>query len=145
MDLMPGSGRSPGEGNGYPLQYYCLGNPMDRGAWWATVHGVSKELDTTKRLNNNKYIYIYIKYISAIKKEISLPVKSCMDLEGIMLSEINWTKTNYLTCMWNLKTDIQTKTELRTEWWVPVVRVGWGGVFEWVKGIKRYKLPFIKY
>ena len=35
------SGRSPGEGNGNPLQYSCLGNPMDRGAWWATVHGVA--------------------------------------------------------------------------------------------------------
>ena len=39
---IPGSGRSPGEGNGNPLQYYCLENPMDRGAWWATVHGVAK-------------------------------------------------------------------------------------------------------
>ena len=39
---IPGSGRSPGKGNGNPLQYSCLGNPMDRGAWWATVHGVSK-------------------------------------------------------------------------------------------------------
>ena len=39
---IPGSGRSPGEGNGYPLQYSCLGNPMDRGAWWATVHGATK-------------------------------------------------------------------------------------------------------
>ena len=39
---MPGSGRSPGEGNSNPLQYSCLGNPMDRGAWWATVHGVMK-------------------------------------------------------------------------------------------------------
>ena len=38
--LIPGSGRSPGEGHGNPLQYSCLGNPMDRGAWWATVHGV---------------------------------------------------------------------------------------------------------
>ena len=37
-----GSGRSPGIGNGNPLQYSCLGNPMDRGAWWATVHGVAK-------------------------------------------------------------------------------------------------------
>ena len=40
--LIPGSGRSPGEGNGNPLQYYCLENPMDRGAWWATAHGVAK-------------------------------------------------------------------------------------------------------
>ena len=39
---VPGSGRSSGEGNGNPLQDSCLGNPMDRGAWWATVHEVSK-------------------------------------------------------------------------------------------------------
>ena len=39
---IPGSGRSPGEGNGNPLQYSCLKNPMDRGAWQATVHGVAK-------------------------------------------------------------------------------------------------------
>ena len=39
---IPGSGKSPGEGNGNPLQYSCLGNPMDRGAWQATVHGVAK-------------------------------------------------------------------------------------------------------
>ena len=38
----PGSGRSPGEGNGYPLQYSCLENPMDGGAWWDTVHGIAK-------------------------------------------------------------------------------------------------------
>ena len=40
--LIPKSGRSSGGGNGSPLQYSCLGNPMDRGAWWATVHGVAK-------------------------------------------------------------------------------------------------------
>ena len=39
---IPGSGRSPGEGNGNPLQYSCLENPMDPGAWWATIHGVAK-------------------------------------------------------------------------------------------------------
>ena len=39
VGLSPGLERSPGEGNGYPLQYSCLGNPMDRGAWQATVHG----------------------------------------------------------------------------------------------------------
>ena len=41
-DLIPRSGRSPGEVNGNPLQYSYLGNPMDRGAWWATVHEVAK-------------------------------------------------------------------------------------------------------
>ena len=42
LGLIPGSGRSPREGNGNPLQYSCLENPMDRGAWEATVHGVTK-------------------------------------------------------------------------------------------------------
>ena len=42
LGSIPGLGRSPGEGNGNPLQYSCLENPMDRGAWWATVHGVLK-------------------------------------------------------------------------------------------------------
>ena len=42
LDSIPGSGRSLGEGNGNPLQNSCLENPMDRGAWWATVHGVTK-------------------------------------------------------------------------------------------------------
>ena len=40
--LIPGSGRSPGEGNGKPLQYSCLGNPIDKGDWQATVHGLAK-------------------------------------------------------------------------------------------------------
>ena len=42
MGLIPGSGRSPGEVSGNPLQYSCLGNPMDRKAWWAAVHGVAR-------------------------------------------------------------------------------------------------------
>ena len=42
LGSIPGSGRSPGEGNGNLLQSSCLENPMDRGAWWATVHGVAK-------------------------------------------------------------------------------------------------------
>ena len=42
VGLIPGSRRSPGEGNGKPLQCSYMGNPMDRGAWWATVHGVAK-------------------------------------------------------------------------------------------------------
>ena len=44
---IPGLGGSPGEGNGNPRQYSCLGSPMDRGAWWATLQGC-KELDTTE-------------------------------------------------------------------------------------------------
>ena len=50
LGSIPGLGRSPGEGNGNPLQYSCLENPMDRGAWWATVHG-SQRVDTTERFH----------------------------------------------------------------------------------------------
>ena len=46
MGSIPGSGRSPGVGNGNTLQHSCLGNPMGRGAWWATVHGVANDLVT---------------------------------------------------------------------------------------------------
>ena len=46
---VPGLGRSPGEGNGNPFQYSCLGNSLDRGAWWATVHGVA---NSQTRLND---------------------------------------------------------------------------------------------
>ena len=45
MDSVPGSERSPGVGNGNPLQYSCMENSMDRGAWWATVHGITKSQD----------------------------------------------------------------------------------------------------
>ena len=46
--LIPQSERSSGEGDGYPLQYSCLENPIDRGAWWATVHGVAKSQVVTE-------------------------------------------------------------------------------------------------
>ena len=58
VSLIPGAGRSPGEGNGNPLQCSCLENPMDGGAWWVTVHGVAKsgprgrkESDATEQLH----------------------------------------------------------------------------------------------
>ena len=50
---VPGSGRSPGGGHGNPLQYSYLENPMDRGAWWATVHGVAKSWTRLKRLSTH--------------------------------------------------------------------------------------------
>ena len=53
VDSVPGSGRSPGQENGNPLQYSCLGNPVDRGAWQTTVHGIAKESDMTEHIHNH--------------------------------------------------------------------------------------------
>ena len=65
---IPESGGSPGEGNGNPLQYSCLGKPMDRGAWQATVHGVTKESDTTELLNNSKTLLVISPTVEKIKQ-----------------------------------------------------------------------------
>ena len=51
LGSIPESGRSPGEGKGYPLQYPCLENPTDRGAWWTIVHGVTKNQRRLNRLS----------------------------------------------------------------------------------------------
>ena len=58
-DSIPGFGRSPAGGNGNPLQYYCLNNPMDRRAWWATVHVVT-ELELTKATEHASCILLRI-------------------------------------------------------------------------------------
>ena len=55
VGLIPGFGRSPGGEHGNPLQYSCLENPMDRGAWWAIVHRVAKSLTCLKRLCTHAY------------------------------------------------------------------------------------------
>ena len=57
MGLIPGSGRPPGEGTGTPLQYSCLENPMDREAWWATVHGATRVGHDLVNKPTNQHIY----------------------------------------------------------------------------------------
>ena len=58
--LVLGLRKSPGGGNGNPLQYSCLGNPTDRGAWRATVHRVAKESDRTQQVNKNNNVYVHL-------------------------------------------------------------------------------------
>ena len=74
LGLIPGSGRSPGEGNGNPLQYSCLENPMDGGAWWATVHGVA-ESDTTSlslslSVDVSWFLIVVLTWISLMANEL---------------------------------------------------------------------------
>ena len=89
MGSIPGSGRSPREGNGSPLQYSCLGNPTDRGAWRVTAHVVTKESDTTEQLNNNK------RYINTFQ------VNNVLKIKMINCSELNLTQSLCNT-VWNI-------------------------------------------
>ena len=67
LGLIPGSGRSPGEGNGNPLQYSFLGNPMDRGAWQATVHRVAKSQTRLSDFTSSLLYVLYVQYILRIE------------------------------------------------------------------------------
>ena len=64
LGSIPGSGRSPGEGNGNPLQYSCLENPMDGGAWWATVHGITK---SRTRLSDFDIVMMDVHYYNFVQ------------------------------------------------------------------------------
>ena len=59
MGLTPAWGRSPGEGNGNPLQYSCLGNPTNKGVWWATVHGVGKRVGHNSATKQQRVYHIF--------------------------------------------------------------------------------------
>ena len=83
MGLIPGSGRSPGEENGNPLQYSCLGNPMDREAWWTTAHGparVRHDLATEQQLWNmnpfpsNRSESLPVNEVNSFKNTITCPI-----------------------------------------------------------------------
>ena len=72
MGLIPGSGKPPGGGNGNPFQYSSLGNPTDRGAWWAMVHGVAKSRTRLKRYAQSAFIeHLILEIFFKVKKSCS--------------------------------------------------------------------------
>ena len=75
--MIPGLGRAPGGESGNPIQHCCSGNPMDRGAWQATVHGVTKSQDTTEKLTLSLFSKLKLKnkYPSMGGKKISLQTR----------------------------------------------------------------------
>ena len=82
LGLIPGSGRSPGEGNGNPFQYSCLENPMDGGAWWATVHGVTKSRTQLRDFTSS---------LQRTKRRASLVIqwlRICLAIEGIQIQSL---------------------------------------------------------
>ena len=73
----PWVGKIPWRGNGSPLQYSCLENFMDTGAWWATVHGVAKESDMTQRLNNKNITLLTLGQVSSLPQTPDKPLGPC--------------------------------------------------------------------
>ena len=69
---IPGSGRSPGEGNGNPLQYSCLENSMDGGAWWTTVHGVAKSRTRLSDFTYYVYFIFILDYGNDVRQKVNL-------------------------------------------------------------------------
>ena len=85
LGLIPGSGRSPGGGHGNPLQYYCLENPMDRGAWWDTVHGVAKSQTCLKQLSTHTYMQWIVRIIIIIYfLNYMLAIDKCSNLDDFI-------------------------------------------------------------
>ena len=86
MGLIPRSGRSPGEESGNPLQYCCLENSMERGAWQATAHGDTKELDMTEQLNTHTHKRLGQIYL----------LESPMEADGDVMAQVSLQEQKHL-------------------------------------------------
>ena len=101
---IPGSGRSPGEGHGNPLQYSCLENPMDRGAWWITVHRVAKS-------------WTWLKWLSSRTTEVIKKIKNQRILDAWLttfLMNKDWKPTLMSLGMDQLLACFLAKSDIKT-------------------------------
>ena len=116
LGSIPGSGRPPGEGNGNPLQYFCLENPIDRGAWWATVHGIAK---SRTRLSNFTFSTSFLSIHKSIKYTYL-----CM-YKHLCIVFLNFTflalKMFFilLKASWNFQTNALSSSAPNQGWTVP--------------------------
>ena len=85
LGSIPGWGRSCGEGNGNPLQSSCLENPMDRGAWWATVHGVAK---SQTRLSDFTSLHTFKKFFSIMVYHKIINIVPCAIQEELVVHPV---------------------------------------------------------
>ena len=100
---IPGSGRSPGVGNGNPLQYSCLENPMDREAWWATVHRVSKSQTRLSDFTlDNKVVFQFINGLSILKIIFSIFVSFWLVLITLLSSSLITCRESQTLSNWTL-------------------------------------------
>ena len=115
--LIPGFGRSPGGGHGNPLQYSCLENPMDRGAWRATVQRVAKTQTWLKQLSTAQHIYI-IEYYSAVKRnEVLIHATAWINHENTEQKKASHKRPHIV---WSHRYEMFTSKFIETERWLVV-------------------------
>ena len=108
--MIPGLGRSPGEGDGNSLQYSCLENPMDRGAWWATVHAVTKELDMTEYIKKQRHYF----------------ANKVMSSQGCLVKAMVFPVVMYGYETWAVKKAEHRRIDTFQQWcWRRLLRVPW--------------------
>ena len=137
--LIPESGRSPGEGNDKSLQYSCLINPRDRGAWWAAVHRVTEESDETEHTHGGMVKLIHPDngiWFSTNKKGAMKPWED-MEGTGTYISKVKEPNLKRPYSMWFQLHHILRKATLWRQWkeqWSP--ELGWGE--GWNNGARGY-------
>ena len=112
----PGFGRSPGEGLGHPLQYSCLENPKDRGAWWAILHRVTKSLTRLKRLSTHACNWLFQNQTNYVSHVLS----SFQSLSHVQLFATPWTAAHQASLS---STNSQSLPKLMSigRWWHPTI------------------------
>ena len=121
--LILGLGRSPGEWNGYPLHYSGLENSMDRGTWWATVHGGRKESDTTEWLSLHNFLSVAVNLASGQSVEKLNPKKIFLLLRFIYLYRCPPAKHHHQEHSCKRTSWVYCSLQQRTHHWEP-----WGCV-----------------